>query len=121
MGGKITDTDSWQDATGKISRGITGQITSTRGKTEDNQAAQLDELKEEVNRLKQSQGKKTEAIRSTCNTCTRPTHGKGACPGKKVECYGCGQMGHFEGSKMCRRKTEEKKKKKKSTCVDTTA
>merc|ERR1712059_56847 len=58
------------------------------------------------------QGKKTEAIRGTCDTCTRLTHGKGACPGKKVECYGCGQMGHFKGSKICKGKSEEKKKKK---------
>ena len=63
--------------------------------------------------MKQGQGKKTEAIKGTCDTCTRPTHSKGACPGKKVECYGCGQMGHFKGSKICKGKTEEKTKKKK--------
>ena len=88
------------------------EIIATRSKMEDNRAAQLIELREEVNRLKQGQGKKTEAIKSTCDTCTRPTHGKGACPGKKVECYGCGQMGHFKGSNMQRKNGGEEEKEK---------
>merc|ERR1712059_238446 len=87
------------------------KIIATHSKTEDNRAAQLEELKEEVNRLKQDQGKKIEATKGTCDMCTRPTHGKGACLGKKVECYGCRQMLHFKGSKICKGKTEEKKKK----------
>ena len=34
------------------------------------------------------------SLAPSCNTCTRPTHGIMACPGKKVRCYGYGLMGH---------------------------
>ena len=50
-------------------------------------------------------------LASSCNTCTRPTHGKAACPGKTVRCYSCGLTGHFRGSKACRAKQAEDKEK----------
>ena len=68
------------------------EIIASQGRPEDNRVAQLEE---EVRRLKQVEGKKTEAAKSTCKTCTRPTDGKGVCLGKKLECYGCGLVGHF--------------------------
>ena len=56
------------------------EIIASRGKPEDNRVAQLEE---EVRKLKQVEVK-TEAAKGTCSTCTRPTHGKGVCLGKKV-------------------------------------
>ena len=93
------------------------KIISSRGKPEDTRVAQLEE---EVRKLKQVEVKKTGgAAKSTCSTCTRPTHGKGVCLGKKVECYSCGLAGHFKGSTVCKGKPEEKKKKKeKANQVD---
>ena len=86
------------------------EIISSRSKPEDNRVAQLEE---EVRRLKQVEVKKKEGTtKSTCSMCTRPTHAKGVCLGKKVECYGCGLVGHFKGSMACKGKPEEKKKKK---------
>ena len=69
-------------------------------------------LEEEIRRLGNQRGvRRTGAsitaergLAPSCNTCTRPTHGKVACPGKKVICYGCRLTGHFRGSKACKAK-----------------
>ena len=66
-------------------------------------------LEEQVRRL-QSTGSGKQGL---CYTCTRPTHGKGECPGRKLECYACGQMGHFRGSAACKGKSKGGKMKKK--------
>jgi len=62
-------------------------------------------LKEKVRVL---QSKNIRKQRSTCKTCTRATHDTGKCPGKKVECYGCGQYSHFKGSAACRAQGKDK-------------
>ena len=66
-------------------------------------------LEEQVRRLQSS---KSSGAR-TCQTCTRPTHEKGECPGKKMECFACGLVGHFRGSAVCNGKKAAGKKKKK--------
>ena len=67
------------------------------------------QLEEQVRRLQTSKP----GSKGSCRTCTRPTHGKGDCPGRKVECFTCGVLGHFKGSVACSKKKAAGSKKKK--------
>ena len=86
------------------------KIISSRGRPEDTRVAKLEE---EIRKLGKQMELKRTGVNSTagrgsatvsCSTCTRPTHSKVVCPGKKVECYSCGLTGHFRGSTACKRK-----------------
>ena len=60
--------------------------------------------------------KKNKVVKVDCDTCTFPTHSEGACPAKEFECFGCGETGHFSGSKAYKLKKGSKdvdKKRKK--------
>ena len=87
-------------------------INSSRDKPEKTRVA---ELEEEIRRLgNQREFRRTGAERGlahSCNTCTRPTHRKAACPGKTVRCYSCVLTGHFRGFKACRAKEAKDKAK----------
>ena len=61
---------------------------------------------------------KTSTSAANCQTCTRPTHGEGECPGKKFEFFDCGKVGHFKGSAACQKKKAKNKKKDKAHKVD---
>ena len=77
--------------------------------SEDSVHLRIARLEEQVRRL---QGSRPSTAGSCC-TCTRPTHASGECPGKKVECFTCGLLGHFRGSAVCNGKKAAEKKKKK--------
>ena len=51
------------------------------------------------------------------NTCTSPTHAEGKCPATELDCFDCGKVGHFSGSKACKKNKEfksmERKKRRK--------
>ena len=85
------------------------EININRSKKEDCRVAKLEE---QVRQLQSGRSKT-----SSCQTCTRPTHGPGECPGKRVECFDCGLLGHFKGSAVCKKKKNLKGGKKKK--VDT--
>ena len=90
------------------------EINTSRHKHEDTRVARLEE---QVRRLQT--GKASTA--GACKTCTRPTHGEGECPGKKVECFSCGLVGHFKGSAACKGKKPsggKNKKKERANQVD---
>ena len=92
------------------------EINTSRHKHEDTRVARLEE---QVRRLQT--GKASTA--GACQTCTRPTHGDAECPGKKVECFTCGLVGHFKGSAACKGKGKKpsggkKKKKERANQVD---
>ena len=76
-------------------------------KTADDRVRQLEE---EVRSLKS--GSKVDRVKS-CRTCTRPNHLPGKCPGLKRECHACKIVGHFKGSKACRKKDGKEAGKKK--------
>ena len=76
------------------------EINLGRDKKEDSD--RVARLEEQVRRL-QSMGSGS-SKQGLCHTCTRPNHGKGECPGRRVECFACGQMGHFRGSTACKGK-----------------
>ena len=82
------------------------EINTNRNKHEDSRVARLEE---QVRRLQTKPG-----TPGSCQTCTRPTHAEGECPGKKVECFSCGLMGHFKGSAACKKKKPAGGKKKKT-------
>ena len=82
-------------------------INATRTRQEDAKVARLEE---QVRRLQNTRPNTS----GSCQTCTRPTHGKGACPGKQRECFTCGLMGHFKGSAVCRGKKPADAKKTKN-------
>ena len=81
-------------------------MRSTPVVQEDTRVAQLEE---QVRRLQTSKP----GSKGSCRTCTRPTHGEGDCPGRKVECFTCGVVGHFKGSAACSKKKAAGGKKKK--------
>ena len=73
------------------------EINMSRDKHEDSRVAWLEE---QVRKLQTD-----EASTSVfCQTCTRSTHAGGECPGKKVECFSCGLLGHFRGAAVCKGK-----------------
>ena len=39
--------------------------------------------------------------KTSCTTCTRPTHGEGKCRALTATCHACHKVGHFKGSKAC--------------------
>ena len=90
------------------------EINTNRNKHEDSRVARLEE---QVRRLQTKPG-----TSGSCQTCTRPTHAEGECPGKKVECFSCGLMGHFKGSAACKKKKpaggKKEKKKEKANKVE---
>ena len=59
--------------------------------------------------------KKKKAVKVDCDTCTRQTHGEGACSAKESECFGCGKKGNFKGSKACKKKKAAKDDDKKKS------
>ena len=87
-------------------------INLSRNRPEENRVTKL---REEIRRWGNQQefkqlGASSSAERGIAppyNTCTRQTHGRMGCPGKKVRCYDCGLRGHVRGSMAC---TEEKTK-----------
>ena len=87
------------------------EINLGREKQED--SGRVARLEEQVRRL-QSTGSGS-GKQGSCPTCTRPTHGKGECPGRRLECFACGQMGHFKGAAVCKGKSKGGKLKKKET------
>ena len=116
--GKVTATDSWDEALDKILRGISEQISQAAERFKIAQRIRVVQLKVEIMKLsKRIELRRTGASNNTrrgsarvlCNTCTRPTHGKGICPGEKVECHSCGLTGHFKGS-ACRKLAGNKAK-----------
>ena len=103
------------------------EIISSRGRPEDTRVAQLEEEVRKLGRqieLKRTGASSTAGRGSagvSCSTCTRPTHSKGICPGKKVECYSCGLTGHFKGSTVCKGKpagNKTKTRRKRANQVD---
>ena len=90
------------------------EINTNRNKHEDSRVARLEE---QVRRLQTKPG-----TSGSCQTCTMPTHAEGECPGKKVECFSCGLMGHFKGSAACKKKKpaggKKEKKKEKANKVE---
>ena len=66
-------------------------------------------LEDQVRRLQTTRP----STSGSCQTCTRPTHGEEDCPGKKVECFTCGLVGHFKGSAACKGKKPAGAKKTK--------
>ena len=103
----MQDADSWKEAREKVFQGI-----RQHSKQEDIRVARLEE---QVRRLQSS-----ESSSSSCWTCTRATHADGKCPGRKLECFTCGLLGHLKGSAACNRKKKAggKKKKEKASQVD---
>ena len=83
--GMVEDTDRWQQSLEKVSEGIKSQ--------------------------RRLQARKPSSS-GFCQTCTRPTHASGECPGKRVECFTCGLVGHFKGSAVCKGKKAAGGKKK---------
>ena len=80
-------------------------------KESDSEVRRLQDLEEEVSRLKleQKAGKKGQV----CQTCPRGQHPEGRCPGKKAsECYSCRKAGHFKGAPICKGKPKEDSKSK---------
>ena len=47
-----------------------------------------------------------------CKTCSRPTHGKGECPARNLECFDCGKMGQIRGAEMCKKRKSSKQRKR---------
>ena len=82
------------------------EINTNRNKQEDTRVSRLEE---QVRRLQTTRS----STSGSCLTCTRPTHTEGECPGKKVECFTCGLVGHFKGSAACKGKKAAGGKKKK--------
>ena len=73
---------------------------------------------EEIVRALQARNKSSS--NPSCRTSTRPTHEKGKCPGKKVDCYACGQTDHFKGSAACeaqRQKGQRRQKPERTRAV----
>ena len=99
-----TNTIKYRSSLEQIKKEIAETISS-RGRPENTKVA---EHEDEVKSL----GKQTDA--NICNTFTRrPTggaHNKGACPGKKVECYSCRLMGHLKGAIACKERSARKQK-----------
>ena len=88
------------------------EINTLRGNHDDPRVARLEE---QVRRLQTSKPGSS----GSCRTCTRPTHADGECPGRKVECYTCGLVGHFKGSAACKKKRGSGgKKKEKANQID---
>ena len=90
------------------------EINTNRNKQEDTRVSRLEE---QVRRLQTTRS----STSGSCLTCTRPTHTEGECPGKKVECFTCGLVGHFKGSAACKGKKAaggKKKKKEKANQVE---
>ena len=90
------------------------EINTNRTRQEDTRVARLEE---QVRRLQTTRP----STSGSCQTCTRPTHAEGYCPGKKVECFMCGLVGHFKGSAACKGKKPaggKKKKKEKANQVE---
>ena len=80
-------------------------------KETDSEVRRLQDLEEEVSRLKLQQ--KPENKGQTCQTCPRGQHPEGRCPGKRSkECYGCGKAGHFKGAPVCKGKSKGEEKAK---------
>ena len=106
--GRVQDTDSWKETLGKVSKGIRQKI---------NQAAARFKL---MQNTPQSDSRRKSSSSGSCRTCTRPMHADGECPGRKVECFTCGLLGHFKGSAVCKKKkgTGGKKRKEKANQVD---
>ena len=82
-------------------------INTNRTRQEDARVARLED------QVKRLQTAKTNTAGS-CQTCTRPTHGEGDCPGKQRECFTCGVVGHFKGSAVCKGKKPGVAKRKKN-------
>ena len=61
------------------------EINTSCARHEDTRVARLEE---QVRRLQTSKP----GSKGSCRTCTRPTHGEGECPGRKVECFTCGWL-----------------------------
>ena len=80
-------------------------LSLEQGRQEDSRVARAEE---KVRRLQSS---KPNSV-GLCQTCTRPTHANGECPGKKRECFTCGLLGHFRGSAACQGKKAAGRKKK---------
>ena len=87
------------------------EINTTKSKREEGRVARL----EEQVRMLQT---KPKTSTGHCQTCTRPTHAKGECLGKKLKCFDCGKTGHFQGSVACQKKKVKPKKKDKARKVD---
>ena len=66
------------------------------------------QLEEDVRSLRA--GSKADKVKS-CNTCTRPSHPPGKCPGLDKECFECKVTGHFKGSSACKKKKKTKTEK----------
>ena len=87
-----------------------GVLGKSRKET-DSEVRRLQDLEEEVSRLKLQQ--KPENKGQTCQTCPRGQHPEGRCPGKRSkECYGCGKAGHFKGAPVCKGKSKGEEKDK---------
>ena len=90
------------------------KVEVIRGSSSRKENERVAALEEKVRAL-QAKGKPR---KKTCQTCTRPTHAEGKCPGKS----GMLQLwGHFKGSPACqnlKRKTKDNSKLEKARAID---
>jgi hypothetical protein len=86
------------------------EINMGRDKHEVSRVARLEE---QVRRLQTDKA----STSVSCQTCTRPTHASGECPGKKVECFACGLLGHFRGGAVCKGKKATGERKEEANYV----
>ena len=89
------------------------EINYSRDKPEETQVAEFEEIRRLDNQRETGwTGESSTTGRGlapSCNTCTRPNHGRSLCPGRKAQCYRCRHMGHFRGSRACRAQQAEGK------------
>jgi hypothetical protein len=58
-------------------------------------------LEEQVRALAKSASPGGGKKKTSCTTCTRPTHGEGKCRALTATCHVCNKVGHYKGSKAC--------------------